>query len=174
VSTLREEIYYRLPKVVSNLALALIFWVARYIILVTLSPVNPEMVFLLQMGLLIVAGIFVVRALFNTLTVVDKLTGSFLGRMGINDGWSKQRIYKDTMCIVGVLLVAAALFPLFDMLPDIQSTLHQVTTYGALGVMMLFVYDIGRTFYRLTEQKANSVANRLANSVMEDENIDGK
>ncbi|MFA5364615.1 MAG: hypothetical protein WC325_05475 [Candidatus Bathyarchaeia archaeon] len=174
MSTLREEIYYRLPKVVSNLALALIFWVARYIVLVTLNAVNPEMVFLLQMGLLIVAGIFVVRALFNTLTVFDKLTGSFLVHLGIKDGLSRQRVFKDIMCIVAVLLVAAALLPLLSILPDIEPVLQQVTTYGALGVMMLFVYDIGRTFYRLTEQKANLVANRLVNSVSEDENIDGK
>jgi hypothetical protein len=28
----------------------------------------------------------------------------------------------------------------------------------------LFVYDIGRTFYRITEKKANSVASRISNS----------
>jgi len=37
----------------------------------------------------------------------------------------------------------------------------------------LFVYDIGRTFYRITEKKANSVANRFSDSNNE-ENINGK
>jgi len=164
MNTLGEEILYRLPKVVSNLGLALIFWVARYIVLVTLNTVNAEHVFLLQMGLLIVTWIFLVRALFNVLTVVDRLTGSFLKRLGIKEGWSRQRIFKDAICIVAVLLVAAAIFPLFSELSNFGPLLQEITTYAALGFILLFVYDIGRTFYRITEKKANSVANRLSHS----------
>ena len=174
MNTLREEILYRLPKVVSNLALALIFWVARYIVLVTLNTVNAEHVFLLQMGLLIVTGIFLVRALFNALTVVDRLTGSFLKRLGIKEGWSRQRIFKDAICIVAVLLVAAAIFPLFSELSNFGPLLQEITTYAALGFILLFVYDIGRTFYRITEKKANSVADRLSHSNNEKEKINGK
>jgi len=33
-----------------------------------------------------------------------------------------------------------------------------------LGLILLFVYDIGRTFYRITEKKANSVANRISSN----------
>jgi len=164
MNTLGEEIQYHLPKVVSNLALALIFWVARYIVLVMLNTVNAEHVFLLQMGLLIVTWIFLVRALFNVLTVVDRLTGSFLKRLGIKEGWSRQRIFKDAICIVAVLLVAAAIFPLFSELSNFGPLLQEITTYAALGFILLFVYDIGRTFYRITEKKANSVADRLSHS----------
>jgi len=164
MNTLGEEILYQLPKVVSNLGLALIFWVARYIVLVTLNTVNAEHVFLLQMGLLIVTWIFLVRALFNALTVVDRLTGSFLKRLGIKEGWSRQRIFKDAICIVAVLLVAAAIFPLFSELSNFGPLLQEITTYAALGFILLFVYDIGRTFYRITEKKANSVADRLSHS----------
>ena len=164
MNTLGEEILYRLPKVVSNLGLALIFWVARYIVLVTVNTVNAEHVFLLQMGLLIVTWIFLVRALFNVLTVVDRLTGSFLKRLGIKEGWSRQRIFKDAICIVAVLLVAAAIFPLFSELSNFGPLLQEITTYAALGFILLFVYDIGRTFYRITEKKANSVADRLSHS----------
>jgi len=174
MNTLPEEILYRLPKIVSNLALALILWVARYIVLVTLNTVNAEHVFLLQMGLLIVTWIFLVRALFNALTVVDRLTGSFLKRLGIKDGWSRQRIFKDTICIVAVLLVAAALFPFFNTLSNFEQLMQQITTYFTLGLIFLFVFDIGRTFYRITEAKANSVANRISNSRKEDEKINGK
>jgi len=174
MNTLGEEILYRLPKVVSNLGLALIFWVARYIVLVTLNTVNAEHVFLLQMGLLIVTWIFLVRALFNVLTVVDRLTGSFLKRLGIKEGWSRQRIFKDAICIVAVLLVAAAIFPLFSELSNFGPLLQEITTYAALGLILLFVYDIGRTFYRITEEKANSVANRLSHSGNGEEKINGK
>ena len=174
MNTLREEILYRLPKVVSNLGLALIFWVARYIVLVTLNTVNAEHVFLLQMGLLIVTWIFLVRALFNVLTVVDRLTESFLKRLGIKEGWSRQRIFKDTICIVAVLLVAAAIFPLFSKLSNFGPLLQEITTYATLGLILLFVYDVGRTFYRITEKKANSIADRLSHSSNEKEKINGK
>jgi len=170
MNTLGEEILYRLPKVVSNLGLALIFWVARYIVLVTLNTVNAEHVFLLQMGLLIVTWIFLVRALFNVLTVVDRLTGSFLKRLGIKEGWSSQRIFKDAICIVAVLLVAAATFPLFSKLSNFGTLLQEITTYATLGLILLFVYDIGRTFYRITEEKANLVANQLSHSSNDEEN----
>ena len=174
MNTLGEEILYRLPKVVSNLALALIFWVARYIVLVTLNTVNAEHVFLLQMGLLIVTGIFLVRASFNALTIADRLTGSFLKRLGIKEGWSRQRIFKDTICIVAVLLVAAALFPFFNTLSNVEQLMQQITTYFALGLIFLFVFDIGRTFYQITEAKANSVTNHFSNSSNSEEKINEK
>jgi len=173
MNALREELLYRSPKIVSNLALALIFWVARYIVLVTLDTVSAEFVFLLQMGFLIVTGVFLVRASFNALTVVDQLTRSFLRRLGIKEDWSRQRIFKDMMCIVAVLLVAAALFPLFSSLSTFEPLLQQIITYAALGLIFLFVFDIGRNFYRFSEAKANSVANRISNSINE-EKIDGK
>jgi len=173
MTKLREEILFNSPKVVSNLALALLFWVARYIVLITLGTVNAEFVFLLQMGLLIVTGIFLIRASFNTLSIVDKLIGSFLNRLGIDDVWSRQRIFKDTMCIIAVLLVAAAVFPLLNNISTIEPLLQQIITYAGLGLILLFVFDIGRSFYRLTEKKANSMANRISNSIYEEEKIDG-
>jgi hypothetical protein len=42
-----------------------------------------------------------------------------------------------------------------------------------LGLLLLFIYDIGRTFYRITEKKANSVANRISSSINE-EKTNGK
>ena len=174
MTTLREEILYRSPKILSNLALALIFWGARYILLVTLNPVNAEHVFLVQTGLLIVTGIFLVRTLFNALTVADKLTGFFLKCLGIKEDWSRQRILKDTIYIVALLLAAAALFPLFNILSNFEPILGQITTYFTLGMIFLFVFDIGRTVYRITEKKADSIVNRISNSRKEEKKINGK
>ena len=174
MTALREDIVHRLPKLVSNLALAVVFWVSYYVVLVALSPINAEQAFLLHMGLLIVSGIFVVRALFNTLTIADRLTGSFLKRLGIKEGLSRERILKDTICIVGILLVAAALYPLFNLVSNFEQTFQQIITYFTLGLILLFVFDIGRSFYRITESKANSVAKRFSNLIIEDEKTVGK
>ena len=123
---------------------------------------------------MIVTGIFLVRASFNTLTVGDRLTGSFFRRLGIKEGRSRQRIFNNQLCIVAVLLVAAAIFPLFSSLSTFEPFLLQIITYGALGLIFLFVFDIGRNFYRFTEEKANSVANRISNSINEADKIGGK
>jgi len=149
---------------IANVALALVFWAISHISLITLNSINSEIAFLLQIGLLLAAGIFLVRTLFEALTVVDNVTGLFLRRLGIKEGWSRQRIFQDTIYIVVILLVAAATFPLFSNLSNFGALLQEITTYAALGFILLFVYDIGRTFYRITEKKANSVANRLSHS----------
>jgi len=164
VHTLSEEIRYTVPKMIANVALALVFWAISHISLITLNSINSEIAFLLQIGLLLAAGIFLVRTLFEALTVVDNVTGLFLRRLGIKEGWSRQRIFQDTIYIVVILLVAAATFPLFSNLSNFGALLQEITTYAALGLILLFVYDIGRTFYRITEKKANSVANRLSHS----------
>jgi len=173
VNAVREEIRYRLPRLIANVAIALAFAGMSYLVLWTLNSISTEIVFLLQIGLLLAAGIFLVRTLFDALTIVDNVTGLFVRLLGIKEGWSRQRVFKDTMYIVAILLVAAAIFPLLSNLSTFGPLLQEITTYAALGLIILFVYDIGRTFYRITEKKANSVANRFSNSSNE-EKINGK
>jgi len=172
VNAVSEEIRYRLPRLIANVAIALAFAGMSYIVLWTLNSISTEIVFLLQIGFLLAAGLFLVRTLFDALTLVDKVTGLFMRRLGIKDGWSRQRIFKDTIYIVAILLVAAAIFPLFSNLSTFGPLLQKITTYAALGLILLFVYDIGRTFYRITEKKANSVANRISSN--EEKKINGK
>ena len=162
--TLSEEIRFTLPKMIANTVIALVFWVMSYISLMTLYSINPEIAFLLEIGLLLGAGIFLVRTLLGTLTVINKVTGLFLRRLGIKKGWSWQRISKDSVYIVVIFLVTAALFPLFSNLSNFGAFLQEITTYISMGLILLFVYDIGRTFYRISEEKANSVANRFSHS----------
>ena len=174
MNAVSEEIRYRLPRLIANVAIALAFAGMSYIVLWTLNSISTEIVFLLQIGLLLAAGIFLVRTLFDALMIIDKATGLFLRRLGIKEGLSRQRVFKDTVYIVGILLVAAAIFPLFSRLPNFGPLLQEITTYAALVLILLFVYDIGRTFYRITEAKANSVANRISNSINSEEKINEK
>jgi hypothetical protein len=174
LSTIRQEIRYKLPKLLANVALALMFWTMSHVALVTLNSISTEIAFLLQIGLLLAAGMFLVRTLFDALTIADKVTELFLKRLGIKEGWSRQRVFKDTIYIVAILLVAAAIFPLFRNLSNFGPLLQEITTYATLGLIILFVYDIGRTFYRIAEEKANSVANRISSSSNDEERKNGK
>jgi hypothetical protein len=174
VNAVSEELRNRLPKLIANVAIAMVFLTMSFIALWTLSGISADIVFLSHIGLLLAAGVFLVRSLFDALMIIDKATGLFVRRLGIKDGWSRQRIFKDTIYVVVILLVAATIFPVFTRLPNSVSLLQEITTYAALGLLLLFVYDIGRTFYRITEKKANSVANRISNSSNNEEKINGK
>jgi len=164
VDTVREEIRYRIPKLVANLTLALLFWIMSYITSITLTGISKEAGFLSQLGLFLVAGIFFIRTLFDALTIIDKMTKSFLKRFGIKEERSRRRILKDIIYIIAILLVAGAIFPILNNVSIFAPLLQQITTYVTLGLILLFVYDIGRTIYRITEKTANSVANRISNS----------
>jgi hypothetical protein len=155
---------YRFSRLVANGSIALVFAAMSYVALWTLNGVSTEIVFLLQLGFLLVAGIFLVRTLFDALMIADKVTGSFVKRLGIKEGLSRNRIFKDVTYIVAILLVAAAVVPLLRNISNSATLLQEITTYVVLGLILLFVYDIGRTFYRITEKKANSVANQISNS----------
>jgi len=161
VNTINKE-KYRVSRLVANGSIALVFAGMSYVVLWASNSVNGEIVFLLELGFLLVAGMFLVRTLFHALMIVDKLTGSFVRRVGIKEGLSKQRIYKDMTYIVAILLVAAAMFPLIQNVSNFGSLLQEIISYTVLGLIAVFVYDIGRTFYRITEKKANSVANRIS------------
>jgi hypothetical protein len=174
MNPLSEELRNRLPKLIANIAIAMIFLTMSFIALWTLNDISTEIVFLSQIGLLLAAGLFLVRTLFDALMIIDKATGVFVRRLGVKDGLSRQRIFKDTVYIVAILLFAAAIFPLFTRIPNYGFLLQEITTYIVFGLLLLFVYDIGRTFYRISEKKANLVANRISSSINQDEKANGK
>lgn len=164
MDTLRKEILLQLPKITSNLVLALVFWIAHYILLATSITDRIEHIFVLQIGFLIVAGIFLVRTLLNILPIFDKLTESVFRRLRITEGWSRQRILKDAFYIVAILLAIAAIHPVLNNITALKPISPQITTYFALGSVLLFGYDIGRTFYKISEKKTNSIANWISRS----------
>jgi hypothetical protein len=164
VNSVTNETRIRLPKIVANLAIALVFLALSYIVLWTLSTISSEIVFLLHVGLLIGAGIFLIRTILDVLPIIDRTSRLFLKRLGIRESWSRQRVYKDIIYIVAIMLVAAAVIPLFGNVPNSEAVLQEITTYSAFGLILVFVYDIGRTFYSITEKKANLVAKRISSS----------
>jgi hypothetical protein len=164
----------RFSRLIANGSIALVFTGMSFVVLWTLNSLNTKIVFLLQFGFLLVAGIFLVRSLFDVLMIADKVTGLFMKSLGIKEVLSRQRIFKDIIYIVTILLVAAAVFPLFHNLSNFAPLIQEITTYAALGLILLFVYDIGRTFYRITEKRANSVVNRILSSSNGEKKKNGK
>jgi magnesium-transporting ATPase (P-type) len=164
-----EEFGNKFPKIIANIAIALIFTGLSQAVGWFLSGFNPDVVFLLQIGLLLAAGMFLVRTLFDALIITDKATKLLLKRVGIKKELSRQRVFKDVICIVAILLVAAAAGPIVTDMSSFGPLAQQIVTYGAMGLILLFVYDIGRVFYKITEKKANRFADRISSSNNGDE-----
>jgi cation transport ATPase len=161
VNYVGKEASYRLLRFALSIALALVFWGVGAFAPPMLNGVSEVGGFLTWVVLTLVGGIFLVRALFDALVLGDKTIGVFLKRLGVKEQWSRRRIFKNLAYIVALILAAAAVSPFFSDLGNVGNALQVLTTYVTLGAILLFVYDIGRTIYRIAEEKANSVADWL-------------
>jgi hypothetical protein len=158
VETLRKELVHQLPKITSNLILALFFWICAYIFSVTGNTLNSQNLILFQIGFLFIAGIFLLRTLLNALPILDKMNRLALKRLNLNKGLPSQRVLKDLIFIISIFLVMAAFFPIFSQVLTIDSLLYQIAVYSFLGPILFFIIDIGLIFYRMSETKVNAVS----------------
>jgi len=108
------------------------------------------------------AAIFVIRALSDALILSDIVTDIIVKRLGIKEERSSRRAARDAIYIIVTILVATALYPLLGTLGETGNMLTTATTYVALAIILLLIYDIGRILYRMIEQRAESIADRLA------------
>jgi MFS family permease len=112
---------------------------------------------------LIFTAIFLIRVLADALVLSDIFTDIFVKRLGIKEERSPRRAVRDIIYIIVIILVTTALLPIISTLePSIKGPLTIATTYVALGMILILIYDIGRILYRIVERKAESLANSLA------------
>ena len=161
MNSLGEEFRRRLPRLMANISLALAFGA-----IATLSSIIPANVagsigFYSWLALTLIAGAFLVRALFDVLAMFDKTAGLFLARLGIPKRWSKRRAAKDLMFIIATILATAAIFPFFKTLGATGTAIQSATTIVSAGIIFLFVYDITRTFHQIFQEKTGAVSNRI-------------
>ncbi len=162
-----KEIRRRFPRLTMSLIMAIIFWVVSVIVPPTMGNIEVpgldlEASFLVWIITMAVATLFLLRALSDALILGDILTDIFVKRIGIKQEVSPKRAFRDFIYIIMVILVAAAISPVLREVGDFGSTLRNITTYVALGIILILIYDIGRIIYRIIEQRAQSVADRLA------------
>jgi len=161
VNSVSKELKHRLPKLAANIALALAFGAIGALSSVILASVTEGFGFYSWLVLTLVGGAFLVRALFDVLTIGDKTVGLFMARLGIQQRLSKRRMAKDLICIIVIILITAAIFPFLKTLGTVGTVLQSVTTIAAIGTIFLFVYDIARTLYQIVHEKASVVADWL-------------
>jgi len=161
VNPVSEEIKRRMPKLATSSVLALTFWLISVITSPMLSSFSQQSGFLVGFATMFVAGIFLVRALFNAVQISDKTVRFLLKGLGIKERKARGRVLKDSICIIAAILCSAAISPFFNSLDSVGSSLQTITTIVVLGIVLLFVYDIGRVLHRFVEEKANSLSEWL-------------
>jgi len=161
MNSVGKEFKHKLPRLAANITLALAFGAISTLSSVILTSVTESFSFYSWLVLTLVGGAFLVRALFDVLTIGDKTIGLFLKRLGIQQRLSKRRVAKDLICIIATILATAGIFPFFKTLGTVGNVLQSVTTIIAVGTIILFVYDIAHTFYQIFQEKASAVADWL-------------
>jgi MFS family permease len=163
-----EEIRNRFPRLTMSLVMAIIFYLINVIVPplmedLILPGININAGMLVGAVALIFTAIFLIRALADGLVLSDIFTDIFVKRLGIKEERSPKRAARDTIYIIVIILITTALYPVINTLePNIKDTLLIVTTYVALGMILILIYDIGRILYRIVERKAESMADGIA------------
>ena len=158
-----EEIRTRLPRLVANLIMAIIFWIISIFIPPTLQNlnlpgINVQASMLLWILLIIVLGIFLVRALSDALVLGDVLTDVLVKRLGVKEERSSKRAAREFVYIIIIMLIVTAVSPILATVNDFGYILSAATVYVGLAFIIVFIYDIGRIIYKIIEEKADSFA----------------
>lgn len=176
MSKIREEIRRRVPRLTMSLIVAVIFFVISLVVPPTISDLTiPGLEigadFLIFIITSVITAIFLIRALSDALVLGDIVTDIIIRRMGIKGERSPKRAARDLIYIIVIILIATAILPIIDMLKgDLGFWLKMLTIYSALGIVLILIYDIGRIFYRIVEQRAESLANRLSKLAEQNKN----
>ena len=163
-----------------SLVMTVIFGVTSYVVWKTreISPLKEISIPSIEGGLvsliwivtLIITAIFLIRALSDALVLVDILTDIFIRRLGIKEEKSPKRAARELIYIIVVILIAAAISPIVGTIEgNMGLWLTTITIYIALGVIIILIYDIGRVFYRIIENRAESLADRLSKIAEQEE-----
>ena len=171
-----EEIRNRLPRLVMSLIMVIIFWMMSVFIPPTLSEItvpgiDTQASFLVWILLILVMGIFLIRVLSDALILGDILTDAFVSKLGIKEERSPKRAAREVVYIIVIVLVVTAIAPIVSTIQNYGLYLTTAITYLGLGLIIVFIYDIGRILYTIIENKAEAIANQLVNNPEKDKKI---
>ena len=168
-----EEIRRRLPRLVTNVIMAIIFWLISVFVPPTLETftvpgINISASTLVWILTIIILGIFLIRALSDALVLGDVITDVFVKRLGVKEERSPKRAAREFAYIIIIVLIVTAVAPLLDQVQDFGFYLSTATVYIGLALVILFLYDIGRIVYTIIEEKADSFADRFTQGKQKD------
>jgi hypothetical protein len=168
-----EEIRRRLPRLVMNIIMAINFWLISVFVPPTLEEltipgINIQASTLVWILTMLILGIFLIRALSDAMVLGDVLTDALVKKLGVKEERSPKRAAREFAYIIIIVLVVTAVSPLLANIQDVGFFLSTATVYVGLGLIVLFLYDIGRIVYKIIEDKADSFADHFAQMKQKD------
>ena len=134
---------------------------------ITLPGLNMDAGFLVWVITIVITAIFLIRALSDALVLGDIITDIIVKRLGVKGERSPRRAARDLIYIIVIILIATAVLPIINTLKanlgdQIVFWINSITIYASLGIILILIYDIGRILYRIIEERAESLADRLS------------
>jgi hypothetical protein len=169
-----EVIRERVPRFILSVLLALIFFLisqtvpslVEEIIVpgIGVTPFNNAGWLIWAISTLVLM-VFFVRAMSDVFILLDGGIAFFVKILGIKEEESLRRVAKDLILIIFTILFAEAILSFLKWIPDIGHLLNLVISLLSLGIVFVLIFDAGRILYRMLEDKAKSLADRLAKIV---------
>jgi len=155
-----------------SLVMAIIFLMVSIVVPPTISNItlpglNMDAGFLVWVITIVITAIFLIRALSDALVLGDIITDIIVKRLGVKGERSPRRAARDLIYIIVIILIATAVLPIINTLKanlgdQIVFWINSITIYASLGIILILIYDIGRILYRIIEERAESLADRLS------------
>ncbi|MHA1157080.1 MAG: hypothetical protein ACTSQK_13315, partial [Candidatus Heimdallarchaeota archaeon] len=79
----------------------------------------------------------------------------------IKEERSPKRAAREVVYIIVIVLIVTAISPIVSTVQDYGFYLSTIVTYIGLGLVIVFIYDIGRILYTIIENKAEAIAEQL-------------
>ena len=158
-----------------NSIMAIIFWLISVYVPPTLKGIiipgiGTDASLLMWILTILIMGIFLVRVLSDALVLGDIFTDVLVRRLGVKEERSPKRAAREIAYIIIIVLVITAISPLLSTIENYGYYFTVVATYVGLGLVIIFIYDIGRIIYKILEKKAEAVADRLADAAQKNRN----
>lgn len=158
-----------------NSIMAIIFWLISVYAPptlrgITIPGIGTDASLLMWILTILIMGIFLVRVLSDALVLGDIFTDVLVRRLGVKEERSPKRAAREIAYIIIIVLLMTAISPLLSTIENYGYYFTVIATYVGLGLVIVLVYDIGRIIYKIIENKAEAVADRLADAAQKNRN----
>lgn len=165
--SLSDELKERVPRFIVNTIILLILFfvypVAPLLFVgITIPGLNMGADQLTRLVVILIIIIFLARTLPDALVLADIGTDLVLKHLGIREERPLRRASRDLVYMIIVILLAAAALPFLSAIPGFGAWLSAAASLVSLGLLLLLFYDMGRVLYRVLEEKAEAMADWLA------------
>lgn len=168
MSKIKEEIRRRVPRLTMSLVMAVIFWIISMVVPPTIRGINVPGInsdagLVAGIIVIVITAVFLIRALSDAVVLADVVADIIVRRMGVKEGRSPKRAGRELIYIIAIILAVTAILPISSSIGgEAGSWLTILIIYIALGMILILIYDIGRTVYKIIEHRVEQLADRLS------------